>query len=650
MSEKKGLSHSAYGGIEGKDYVPYIPANIAMPELTIISVVIGCLFAVVFAAANTYLALKVGMTIAAGIPAAILGTGVLKFIFKRNNILEANMISGIAAMGESLAGGIVFTLPAVIIWGLDLKLSTIVLVTMLGGLLGIFFIVPFRKYLVVEEHGKLFWPESMAAAEVLVTANAGGAGFKTVLTGLLVGGIYKFISGGLLLWAEEPEWNIKLSQNGKPIYETFFGMDTMASLAGVGLIVGLEVSLYMFSGAILATFGLIPLIKYIGAGNAGALFPATVPIAEMTAGAIRGNYIRYIGAGAVAAGGFISLAKSLPTIIKSFKAAMSGLGGKNAAVARTDRDIPMTWVIGATALVFFLSWLLPMIHVGIVGSILAVIFSFFFAVVSARICGIIGASNNPVSGMTIATLLFVTSVLKSIGYVGNNGMMVAIIVGGIVCVAVAVAGGAGQSLKTTYIVGGTPKYLEIGMYIGIVVASIAAGAAMLLLIHTYGIGGDKGIPAPQATLMSMVVKGVMTAQLPWSFVIIGAMIGVMCELMGLPVLPVALGIYLPIDLSAGILVGGIVRTFVDKKFKKNEPQGKIQAEKSILLASGLVAGDALMGIVIAIFAALNLSGKIGIGASFMSNITQNHWTALIVFFIFAIWIYRYSVKVDEKAA
>lgn len=650
MSENKGLSHSAYGGVDGKDYVPYIPANQVLPELTFLSVLIGVILAAVFASANTYLALNVGMTIAAGIPAAILGTGVLRMFIKRSVILEANMISGIAAMGESLAGGIVFTLPAIIIWGMNLSFTTIVIVTLLGGLLGILFVVPLRKYLVIEEHGKLAFPESMAAAEVLVTGNSGGSGFKTVMTGLGLGAVYKFLSGGLLLWAEEPEWAIKLTQNGKPVYESFFGLDAMASLAGVGMIVGIEASLYMFAGSVVANFALIPLIKYIGATATVALFPATVPISEMTAGAIRGSYIRYIGAGAVAAGGFISLAKSMPTIIRSFKSAMSGIGG-NAGTKRTDLDAPMTWVIGAAVLVFFLAWMLPMIKAGIVGALLAVLFSFFFAVVSARICGIIGASNNPVSGMTIATLLFVTSVLKAMGYVGTVGMITAITIGGIVCVAIAVAGGAGQAMKTTYIIGGTPKKVQIGMYLGVVVGALAAAGTVLLLANTYGIGGDTGVAAPQATLMSMVVQGVMDGQLPWSLVLVGMTFGVMCELMGLPVLPVALGIYLPIHLSSGILVGGIVRLLVEKKFKKaDEAQGKIQVEKGILLASGLVAGDAIMGIVVAVLAALKLSGAVGIGANLLPALTQNHWTSLAIYLLFALWIYRFTIKVDKKTA
>lgn len=650
MEEKKALSHTAYGGIKGEDYIPYIGAEEAMPELTAVSIIIGCIFAGIFAMANTYLALRVGMTIAAGIPAAILGTGVLK-ILKRNYILEANMISGIAAMGESLAGGIVFTLPALIIWGMKLDFLTIVVVTLLGGLMGILFIVPLRRYLIIEEHGKLAFPESMAAAEVLVTSNEGGAGFKTVLIGILGGGLFKFFSAGLLLWKEEPEWTINVMQNNKPIYQSFFGIDAMASLAGVGFIVGIEAALYMFAGSLVATFGLIPLIKYVGEGLTTPLFPASVPIGQMSAGAVRGAYIRYIGAGAVAAGGFISLAKSLPTIIKSFKAALSGIGAKGESTKRTDLDVPMIWVIFAAALVFALSILLPMIKIGVAGALMAVLFAFFFAVVSARICGIIGASNNPVSGMTIATLLFVTSVLKATGLTGNQGMLTALITGAIVCVGISVAGGTGQALKTTYIIGGTPRKIQIGMYLGVIIGALAAAGAMLLLINTYGIGGETGVAAPQATLMSMVVKGVMTAELPWSLVLIGATFGIMIELMGLPVLPVALGIYLPIHLSSGILVGGMVRVLVDKKFKTDETKLKAQTEKGILLSSGLVAGDALIGIVIAAIAAApaawNLAANIGIGARIAPQFTANDWTATAVFILFAAWIYKYTVKADK---
>ena len=644
MAEKKKLSHNAYGGIKGEDYVPFVPTDVAMPEVSAISIVVGILFACIFAAANVYLGLQVGMTIAAGIPASILGATLLKAVFKRNNILEANMIQSIAAMGESIAGGIIYTLPAIIIWGMDLKLSTIVLCTALGGLLGVVFVIPFRKYLIVEQHGELIFPEGMAAAEVLVTGMEGGSGLKTVLTGIAGGAIFKFCSAALKIWQEAPEWVIK------PYQGAIIGVNAMASLVGVGFIVGIEVALYMFGGALVAWFGLIPLIKYVGAGLASPLFPSTQLIADMGAWDIWSQYIRYIGAGAVAAGGFISLAKSLPTIIKSFKTAMKGLGGDKGTSTqkRTDVDTPLTWVLAAAILVFIGGVFLPGIKIGVVGSILAVLFSFFFAVVSARMAGIIGVSNNPVSGMTIATLLFVTGVLKLVGYKGNEGMLVAITAGAVVCIAIAVAGGVSQSLKTTYIIGGTPKKVEWGMYSGVFIASLAAGGVLLLLHNTYGLGSE-ALAAPQATLMSMVVEGVMTAQLPWALVIVGAIIGIFCALAGLPILPVALGLYLPIHLSAAILTGGIIRKLVEKKFKNNESQAKLQTERGILLSSGLVAGDALTGIVIAILTTLKLDSAIAIGPKFLPALANSPWTALVAFLILGFLVYKFASKVEEKA-
>jgi putative OPT family oligopeptide transporter len=641
MEKNKKLSSTAYGGIKGEDYLPFIPTSQAMPETTAISIIMGMIFAMVFAAANTYLGLKVGMTISAGIPGAILATGILKGLFKRNNILEANMVASISAMGESIAGGIIFILPAVILWGMDLKLSTVVVVTLLGGLLGVFFVSPLRRFLIVEEHGELVYPESMAAAEVLVTGSEGGAGFKTVITGLAAGALFKLFSGGFKLWLEEAEWTIK------PMQGTLFGFETLASLMGVGYIVGVKASLYMFGGAVVAWLGLMPLIMYVGQGLQSPLFPSAVLIRDMGAWAIWSNYIRYIGAGAVAAGGFISLAKSAPTIIKSFKSAMSGIGATGAGTQkRTEIDAPITWVIGASVLVFLLSWLLPIINAGIIGALLVVVFSFFFSVVSARMVGIIGASNNPVSGMTIATLLFVTTVLKLSGNVGDKGMVTAIIIGGIICVAIAVAGGTAQSLKTTYVIGGTPKNVQIGMYLGIVAAAAVVGGVILMLDSTYGIG-SKEVAAPQATLMSMVVKGVMTGALPWPLVYVGVAIAVFCELAGLPILPVALGLYLPIHLSSSILVGGIIRVLVEKKFKKNEEQQKLQVEKGILLASGLVAGDALMGIVVAGIATVGLD--VGFGAKLIPGLAGNATFSTLIFFGLGLWIYMFATKVDETA-
>lgn len=639
MEDKKGLSHSAYGGVHGDDYIPYISASEVLPEITAASIVIGSLFTILFGAANTYLGLKVGLTISASIPGAILATGILKGVLRRNNILEANVIQAIGAMGESIAGGLIYTLPAIIIWGLQLNLVTITTVALLGSLLGILFIVPLRRFLTVEEHGSLIYPEGMAAAEILVTGSTGGTGFKTVLTGLAGGGLYKLLSGGFRLWLEEPEWTIKPMQN------TIFGVDVLASLLGVGYIVGIEAALYMFAGSVVAWLGLIPLIKYIGSGLTEPLFPATELIKDLGAWKIWSNYIRYVGAGAVATGGFIGLAKSAPTIISSFKSAISGFGSSGGAGKRTEKDVPLAWIIGGALLVFLLAWWLPVVNIGPIGAIMVVVFSFFFAVVSARLVGIVGVSNNPVSGMTIASLLIITSVLRIIGYVGESGMVAAIISGAIVCVAISAAGGAGQNMKTNFIVGGTPRSIQIGMYIGVLAAAALVGMVILLLNNIYGMGSAE-LAAPQATLMSMVVKGVLTAQLPWALVLIGVVFGIMCELIGVPVLTFALGLYLPIHLSGSIVVGGIIRVIIDRRFKNNDKLLKQQTEKGILLASGLVAGDALMGIVVAAFAGLGVN--IAIGKTIAPGVTGNPITASIAFLLLAFWVYSFAAKVNKN--
>jgi putative OPT family oligopeptide transporter len=657
--KKYELSQEAYGGKPGNEYVPYIPTTEAMPELTGYSIIIGVLFAVIFAAANTYLGLKVGLTISAGIPGAILATGLLKGAFKRNNILEANMVASLSAMGESIAGGIIFVLPALILLGFGLSIMTVVIVTIIGGLMGVFFITPVRRYLIVEEHGHLIYPESMAAAEVLVTGSEGGSGFRTVLLGMGVGAVYKIFSGGFKFFGENASYTIQSYQG------TMIGVNTVASLMGVGFIIGTKTSILMFGGSIIAWLGLIPLIKFFGAGMTEPLFPSIVPISEMGAFDVWSSYIRYIGAGAVATGGFISLVKSLPTIVNSFKQAIGGMGkGETESVKRMDIESPLTWVIAAAVLGFLLVWFVPIIGGGFVGSLLAVFFSFFFAVVSGRMVGLVGASNNPVSGMTIATLLVVTTVLKLMGNTGDPGIKTALMIGGVVCVAIAVAGGTAQSLKTTFIIGGTPKKVQLGMFIALSIASIAAAGTLILLNSAYGIG-DVAVPAPQATLMKMIVNGIMTAQLPWTLVFIGVAMAVFCFMAKIPILAVALGIYLPIGLTAAIFAGGIVRDLVERKMKpvakeedadndktdddktnekeKNADLDKA-VEKGILLASGLVAGDALVGIVIGIFAAIGTD--IAFGLKLFPVIAGSNLVAFVMFLLLAIWIYIYSTRKD----
>ncbi len=367
----------------------------------------------------------------------------------------------------------------------------------------------------------------------------------------------------------------------------------------------------------------------------------------MSATEIWSDYIKYIGAGAVAMGGFVSLAKSIPTIITSFKQAMSGIGtGGNKEVSRIDLEAPLTWVILAAAFGFALTWLLPIINGGIIGGIMAVIFSFFFAVVSGRMVGIIGASNNPVSGMTIATMLFVTTIIKLTGGESQEYMNKCILIGGVVCVAIAVAGGTAQSLKTTFVIGGTPRNVQLGMFIALSIAGAFAAFVINMLNSAYGIGSAE-VAAPQATLMKMIVEGIMTAKLPWTLIIVGAAIALFCELASISILPVALGIYLPITLNTAILIGGIIRETVERKNKNNKPRRDEVVEKGTLLASGLVAGDALMGIVVAGLVAANID--IAFGKGFLTNITQSNLFSFAMFILLGIWIYMFSNVRDRSS-
>lgn len=634
----KRLSKQAYGGVRGEDYIPFVPTTEVMPETTGYSIIMGIIFAIVFAAANTYLGLRVGLTISAGIPGAILATGLLKSIFRRSSILEANYVASLAAVGESIAGGIIFVLPAIILIGFNLSIITVALVTVIGGIMGVYFITPVRKYLIVQEHGILVYPESMAQAEVLVNANQGGQGFKSVLKGLGVGLGYKVISGGFGLWYETASYTITAYQGA------MIGIDTLASLLGVGFIVGTKTSILMFAGSVVAWLGLIPLIKFFGVYANTPIFPSTMLISEMSATEIWSNYIKYIGAGAVAMGGFISLGRSLPTIITSFKEAMGGLGKGEKSRDRINEEVPVIWVLGAAIAGFLLTWLIPNIGAGPVGAILAVFFSFFFAVVSGRMVGVIGASNNPVSGMTIATLLVIASVYRAMGATGNEGMRTVLLAAGIVCVAIAVGGGVAQSLKATHILGGSPRNIQHGMFMSLALASFMAGATVLLLHSAYGIGSQQ-VTAPQATLMRLIVEGIMTGQLPWTLVIIGAVIALFCALAGLPILAVALGIYLPISLNSAIFFGGLIRKLVEMRFKDEEHRDEA-TERGTLIASGLVAGDALTGILIGVFAALNI--KTDFLSGMIPNEALKNLVSLGIFVALGLWLYNYSCRVRKN--
>lgn len=586
---------------ENKDFKPFVPANKTLPEFTATSIILGIILAVMFGGANAYLGLRVGMTVSASIPAAVLSMGIIRMILRKDSILENNMVQTIGSAGESVAAGAIFTLPALFLWAGEWGTSApslveIAVIAFIGGALGILFMVPLRKALIVQEHGILPYPEGKACAEVLMAGEEGGNKASTVFAGLGIAAAYKFITDGLKVFPSEVHYEI-------PAYKgSGIGMDVLPALLGVGYICGPKISSYLFCGGILGWFVLMPLIVLFGANI--VLFPADVTIAELYADggsfAIWTNYIKYIGAGAVACGGVLSLIKSLPLIIKTFGEAMKGFGKGDATNERTNQDLNIKFILIGVVVLALAIWIVPVIPINLFGAFLIVIFGFFFATVSSRMVGLVGSSNNPVSGMTIATLLVATIALKATGTTGQAGMTAAIAIGGVICIVAAIAGDTSQDLKTGYILGATPKRQQIGELIGVFASALAIGGVLYLLHIAWGYGSTQ-LPAPQATLMKMIVEGVMDGNLPWTLVGIGAFIAIVVEILGIPVLPFAIGLYLPIHLSTPMMVGGLVKWIVDKK-STSEKEKKDTDANGVLYSSGLIAGEGLVGIFLAILA------------------------------------------------
>lgn len=612
-----------------KEFKPFVPADKVLPEITVTSIIIGILLAVLFGGANAYLGLRVGMTVSASIPAAVISMGVIRVILRRDSILENNMVQTIGSAGESVAAGAIFTMPALFMWAQEggaaaPSLVEIALIALCGGILGVLFMIPLRSALIVQEHGTLPYPEGTACAEVLLAGEEGGAKASTVFAGMGIGALYKLITDGLKLFPSEVDFEIK-SYKGSGI-----GADVLPALAGVGYICGPKVSSYLLAGGTVGWFVMMPLITLFGGDL--VLYPATAPVSELGVWGIWGSFIRYIGAGAVAAGGVISLIKSLPLIVKTFRDAMKGFGKNAKGSDRTSTDLPMIAVVLGVGIIAIALWLIPAIPVTLLGAIVIVIFGFFFATVSSRMVGLIGSSNNPVSGMAIATLLISTMILKATGYVGMTGMIAAITIGSVICIIAAIAGDTSQDLKTGYIVGATPYKQQIGELIGVVASAIAIGGVLYLLNAAWGYGSTE-LPAPQATLMKMVVEGVMGSNLPWTLVFAGVFMAVVVEILGIPVLPFAVGLYLPIHLSTPIMAGGLIRLYFDKKKMANEDERKHKVENGILYSSGLIAGEGLVGILLAVFAIWTIKG-VSVGdrlAGLLGGFSIGNWGGLAFF-------------------
>lgn len=599
-----------------EEFKPYIPAEKVTPEFTVTSVIMGVLLAIVFGAANAYLGLRVGMTVSASIPAAVISMGVIRVIMRKDSILESNMVQTIGSAGESLAAGAIFTMPVLFLWAKDgiiekPSILTISLIALCGGVLGVLFMVPLRNALIVKEHGVLPYPEGTACAEVLLAGEEGGASATTVFAGMGLAALFKFVVDGLKIVPSVITAKISA-------LKTELSAEVYPALIGVGYICGPKIASYMFAGGIIGWFVLIPAIVTFGGDT--ILYPGTDTIANLYANggasAIWSSYIRYIGAGAVAAGGIMSLIKSMPLIVTTFIDAIKGIkGGKGNKNIRTEQDLDMRFIGIGVLLMIIIIWLLPQIPVTLLGAVLIVLFGFFFGAVSSRMVGIVGSSNNPVSGMAIATLLIATLCLKGTGDNGTHGMTGAIAIGSIICIIAAMAGDTSQDLKTGYILGATPKKQQIGELIGAVISALTIGGVLILLDSAWGFGTE-ALSAPQATLMRMIVEGVMDGNLPWTLVFIGVFLAIVVEILGVAVLPVAIGLYLPLELSATIMIGGLIRYFVDKKRTGEDGE----AGTGVLFCSGLIAGEGLVGILMAILTVLKVAERIDLSAKFTTGI------------------------------
>ncbi|MBC1512674.1 OPT family oligopeptide transporter [Listeria booriae] len=625
-----------------KKFQPYIPASKSLPELTVTAIVLGIILSILFGAANAYLGLKVGLTVSASIPAAVISMGILRGIFRRDSILENNIVQTMTTAGEALGAGAVFTIPALFMMGVEIKQIMLVFIVLTGGFLGVFMMVPLRRMLIVNEHETLPYPEGTACAEVLKTGEkGGGVQAKLVVFGFAIGGVVKVLTDGFKLFRSDVQTGIYNFQNA------FVGTQIYPALLGVGFIIGPKIAGQMVAGGLMASLVLIPAIAFFGAGSSDIIFPATEALKTLDASMIWDNYIRYIGAGAVAAGGLITLAKTLPAIWQTLRSTMVGLnkskGYKVAELERTDKDIPMKWVLIGIAVLIVVIAFDPFTNVGVIGALAIAIFGFLFVTVASRIVGIVGSSSSPVSGMTIATLLIVAIAYKSFGYTGTEGIILTLTVAAIVCTALAVAGDISQDLKTGYLVGGTPWKQQLAMMIGVMASGLVMGYILTLLDNAYGMGSE-ALPAPKAALMKILAEGILNGNLPWTLIFIGVAIAVVIEFLGMNSLVFAVGLYLPLNISATVMFGGFVRLIVNQVIKhKKDKEKAARIERGTLFASGLIAGESLLGVIIAFIISINPN------IIPTEYLLTNQWLPFLVFLIVCALLYFSTVPRKQKA-
>ena len=694
------------------EFRPYVADDQDLPELTLRALVLGSILGLVFGASSVYLGLRVGLTVSASIPIAVVSITIFRRLSRvlgsQASILENNIVQTAGSAGESIAGGVIFTIPALIFLGFELDWTRTMVLALMGGVLGVLMMIPLRRYLIVKEHGVLTYPEGTACAEVLIAGEKGGTEAGVIFTGLFAGALYKFLNLILAFWNEFPERVLGFYHRTARIR-----LDTDPALLGVGYIIGYRSSALMVGGGLLSSLVLIPAIGLFGEGRLTPLYPATVPIPGMGTDDIWSNYIRYIGAGAVAAGGIINLARALPTIIDSFRASfrdlrkMRGEGG--ASGRRTERDIPINVVLIGSVVLAFAMTLVPQLHVNLLTAVLIILFGFFFSVVASRITGELGSSSCPISGMAIATLMGTCALFLVLGWTGHEYTAVALSVGAVVCIAASNAATTSQDLKTGYLVGATPWKQQLALMIGVLTTVFVVGGTVIFLNNNFtqitpvqiavpllpeagaktlsgpdrvvyqvrrthaegavpngtylvdpagvvhyqvveGIGSDK-MAAPQARLMALVIDGILTRQLPWGLVLIGVFISILMEVVGVPALAFAVGVYLPLESTVPVFAGGLVRALVDRQRGSG---AESDAGPGILYSSGLIAGGSMMGLGIAMLAPEKfkpIRDAIALGPRFLPGWwVQGSLVGLITFAVICWLLYRAARSAPDQLA
>jgi putative OPT family oligopeptide transporter len=610
------------------EFQTYVPEETSHKDWTLRGVIVGALFGVIFGSANAYLGLHVGLTISTAIPLAVIAVAVFKVltpILGRSTILDSNIAQTTGSASSSLASGLIFTIPALFLWGFNPSIFKMGTLALLGGVLGVLFMIPLRRALIVREHGVLPYPEGTAAAQVLISAEEGGAKAKNIFIGLGIGAVYTTCVRFLHLWPEKIHLNLPVLKKAK------LGGEPMPALLGVGYILGPRIAAIMVAGGLLSWLGVIPMIAYFGENLNIPLFPEKIlPIADMTPEQIWDKYIRVIGAGAVAVAGIITVIKSIPTMYNALKMGIKDVSLKkdNAQVQRkrTQTDLPITVLgIGVLAVIIILI-LSPQtlgmdtsILVRIISAVCIAVFAFCFVTVSSRIVGLVGVTSNPTSGMTIVSLLGTSLLFYALGWTDAIGQATALTIGTVVAVSASIAGDISQDLKAGYIIGATPKRQQASELIGVVTSAFAIAAVVWLLGEAFTFGSE-ALAAPQATLMKTVIEGVLGGDLPWGLVMIGGSFAIVAELLGVPSLPFAVGIYLPLSTMTPIYVGGLVRYFVEKRAGDNLELKKKKGEKGILLGSGFIAGEGIAMVGVAAYAFFKKAQPEGIGLVWPGNL------------------------------